>query len=102
MPAGSFVFDANRCTGCGACRVACTLENRLPPAVSWRRIDTFNARRHPAAPVFHLSIACNHCATAACMQACPALAYRRDRRTEAVLIDSSRCIGCGYCAWACP
>jgi Fe-S-cluster-containing dehydrogenase component len=101
MPA-SFLFDANRCTGCGACQVACTIENGLAADVSWRRIETFNPRRHPAAPVFHLSLACNHCATAACMSACPALAYRRDSDTGAVLLDPGRCIGCGYCSWACP
>ena len=100
--AGAFIFDANRCTGCGACRVACTIENGLPPATSWRRIETFNVGRVAAAPVFHLSIACNHCGTAACMNACPALAYRRDGPTGAVLLDSSSCIGCGYCSWACP
>ena len=100
--AGSFIFDANKCTGCGACRVACTIENGLAPDVSWRRIETFNPQRRAVAPVFHLSLACNHCATAACMNACPALAYHRDGPTGAVLLDSSLCIGCGYCAWACP
>jgi len=100
--AGSFVFDANRCTGCGACRVACTIENGLAPEVSWRRVHTFNPRRHPLAPLFHLSLACNHCADAACMNTCPALAYVRDRDTGAVLVDGGRCIGCGYCSWACP
>ena len=99
---GSFTFDANKCTGCGACRVACTIENGLAPDVSWRRIETFNPQRRAIAPVFHLSLACNHCATAACMNACPALAYRRDDATGAVLLDSSLCIGCGYCSWACP
>jgi Fe-S-cluster-containing dehydrogenase component/DMSO reductase anchor subunit len=82
--------------------VACTIENQLAPDVSWRRVETFNPRRHPIAPVFHLSIACNHCADAACMNACPALAYRRDAPTSAVLLDGDSCIGCGYCAWACP
>ena len=102
MNQASFVFDANRCTGCGACRLACTIENALAPDVSWRRIETFNARHHPIAPVFHLALACNHCADAACMNACPALAYRRDAPTGAVLLDGDTCIGCGYCAWACP
>lgn len=98
----AFVFDANTCTGCGACRVACTIENGLAPDVSWRRIETFNPQHRSIAPVFHVSLACNHCATAACMHACPALAYRRDEATQAMLLDSSLCIGCGYCSWACP
>jgi len=101
MP-NSFVFDPNRCTGCHACRVACTIENGLSPERSWRRIETFNARHHPGVPLFHLSLACNHCAEAACMHACPALAYRRDPSTGAVLLDGDKCIGCKYCAWACP
>ena len=98
----AFVFDQNRCTGCHACRLACTIENELPLSESWRQVVTFNPNREPDLPLFHLSIACNHCAQAACMTACPAAAYSRDRATGAVLIDGARCIGCRYCTWACP
>jgi Fe-S-cluster-containing dehydrogenase component len=98
----SFIFDANRCTGCGACQLACSIENELGPERSWRRIETFNPRHHPWAPLFHLSLACNHCDEPACMYACPALAYDRDAVTGAVLLDESKCIGCQYCLWACP
>ncbi|MGD2154003.1 MAG: dimethyl sulfoxide reductase anchor subunit [Gemmatimonadales bacterium] len=101
MP-NSFIFDANRCTGCGACRLACSIENRLEPEQSWRRIDTFNRTRHPGVPLYHLSLACNHCAEPECMYACPALAYTRNDASGAVLLDESKCIGCRYCAWACP
>ena len=98
----AFVFDQQRCTGCHACRLACTVENGLPFAESWRQIVTFNPRHEPALPSFHLSLACNHCADPACMHACPARAYRRDAATGAVLIDEAKCIGCRYCTWACP
>jgi len=101
MP-NSFVFDPNRCTGCQACRVACGIENGLPPEQSWRRVETFNDRHHPGVPLFHLSLACNHCAEPACMYACPAFAYYRDQISGAVLLDESKCIGCKYCSWACP
>jgi DMSO reductase iron-sulfur subunit len=98
----AFVFDQKRCTGCHACRLACTIENDLPFGESWRQIVTFNPRHEPALPAFHLSLACNHCAEPACMHACPARAYRQDLDTGAVLIDESKCIGCRYCTWACP
>ena len=98
----SFVFDQNRCTGCHACRLACTIENGLALDQSWRSIHTFNSRREPAAPVFHLSLACNHCAEPACLAACPAQAYEKDAETGAVLVDDAKCIGCRYCTWACP
>lgn len=101
MPRG-FLFDLNRCTGCQACAIACTIENGLAFGSSWRRIDTYNESRHPAAPSWHLSLACNHCAQAPCMTSCPALAIRRDTATGAVLIEEDACIGCGYCVWACP
>ncbi len=97
-----FRFDPNRCTGCDACRLACTIENELPLDRSWRQVLPFNPRRHPAAPAFHLSLACNHCAEPPCARACPALAYRVDDSTGAVLLDASKCIGCRYCTWACP
>jgi Fe-S-cluster-containing dehydrogenase component/DMSO reductase anchor subunit len=98
----AFVFDQRRCTGCHACRLACTIENGLPFPESWRQVVSFNPRHDPALPAFHLSLACNHCAEPACMHACPARAYCRDPATGAVLIDESKCIGCRYCTWACP
>ncbi len=99
---GAFVFDPHRCTGCQACELACSIENRLGTERSWRGVLTFNPRSLPGIPVFHLSLACNHCEHAACMDACPALAYERDPRTGAVLIRQELCIGCRYCSWACP
>ena len=101
MPA-AFVFDPNRCTGCQACELACSIENDLGPDRSWREVVTFNDGAAPGVPRFHLSLACNHCAEPACMYACPALAYERDAESGAVLLDPDRCIGCRYCAWACP
>jgi len=78
------------------------IENELEPDASWRQISTFNERHYPGAPLFHISLACNHCAEPACMNACPALAYSRDGETGAIMIDDTKCIGCRYCTWACP
>ncbi len=100
-PQQGFRFDLNRCTGCHACRLACAIENEIPSG-SWRQVVTFNELRHPRAPVFHLSLACNHCRDAPCMKHCPALAYAKDPATGAVNVDPERCIGCRYCIWACP
>ena len=75
---GAFVFDPNRCTGCQACELACSIENQLGPDRSWRSVLTFNERALPGVPLFHLSLACNHCEEPACMHSCPALAYERD------------------------
>ncbi|NLI46449.1 MAG: dimethyl sulfoxide reductase anchor subunit [Acidobacteria bacterium] len=98
----AFHVDLNRCTGCGACVIACGNENELPAGRAWRQVHTFNEARHPALPVVHLSLACNQCADPACLRHCPAAAYRKDPATGVVTIDEARCIGCTYCAWACP
>ena len=99
----AFVHDLATCVGCDACVVACASENaHARPAASGGRSVTFNEDRHPGLPVFHLSLACNHCLDAPCERHCPALAIARDDRTGAVLIDADRCIGCRYCSWVCP
>lgn len=97
----AFLFDANLCTGCQACELACTIENELD-AVSWRRVETFNEARTPGIPMIHLSLACNHCEDPPCAAACPALAYTKDAATGLVRLDAEKCIGCKYCSWACP
>ena len=101
MPS-AFVFDPNRCTGCQACELACSIENDLGTDRSWREVVTFNDGAVAGVPRYHLSLACNHCTKPACMYSCPALAYDRDAASGAILLDPSRCIGCRYCSWACP
>jgi Fe-S-cluster-containing dehydrogenase component len=99
---GLFVLDLDRCTGCAACIVACNNENPVAEGLSWRRIHTFNQQRLATAPVFHYSLACNHCLDPACLTGCPADAYTMDRSTGAVLLDQEKCMGCLYCSWVCP
>jgi Fe-S-cluster-containing dehydrogenase component len=98
----SFILDVNKCTGCHACAMACQIANHLPAAQPWREVRTFNELHVPGVELMHLSLACNHCADAPCMEQCPARAYGRDEKTGAVLIDTDLCLGCGYCAWVCP
>jgi Fe-S-cluster-containing dehydrogenase component len=88
--------------GCHACVVACSIENRTEPATLWREITPFNPTGYPGIPLFHFSLACNHCADAPCMKNCPAQAYSRDILTGAVMHHPEKCIGCQYCTWACP
>jgi len=97
-----FVFAPNRCTGCQACVLGCWMEHRPRQTTPWRRVLTFNAPRHPRLPVFHLSLACHHCETPACLSCCPVEAYTKDPVTGSVVVDTAKCMGCRYCTWACP
>jgi Fe-S-cluster-containing dehydrogenase component/DMSO reductase anchor subunit len=98
----SFIFNTNQCVGCNACAVACSIENGSDPMMNWREVNTHNKIKHPGLPVFHFSLACNHCEEAPCMSNCPALAYSRDEKTGAIIHHAEACIGCTYCTWACP
>lgn len=100
--APAFVHDLDTCVGCHACVIACANENGLTPGRFWRQIVSFNSAHVPDLPVYHLSLACNHCLDAPCATACPAAAIARDEQTGAVLIDNAKCIGCRYCSWVCP
>jgi DMSO reductase iron-sulfur subunit len=97
-----FLFDLNKCTGCNACQIACSIENEVPLPYNWRQVITYNESRYPEIPVFNLSMACNHCIEPPCLKYCPALAISKDENNGAVLIDEAHCIGCKYCSWVCP
>jgi Fe-S-cluster-containing dehydrogenase component len=99
---GAFVLDLDRCTGCAACVVACNNENPVAAESNWRGVYTFNHQRLATQPVFHLSLACNHCFDPACQANCPADAYVIEPESGAVLIHRERCMGCRYCSWVCP
>lgn len=97
-----FIFDLNKCVGCHACVVACQIENEHEQTQPWREINTFNSFQHPNIPVFHFSMACNHCEDAPCMENCPALAYTKGGILNSINHLVENCIGCKYCTWACP
>lgn len=102
MKKSSFIFNTNRCVGCNACAAGCSIENGTDLMMNWREVNTHNKIKHPGLPVFHFSLACNHCEDAPCMKHCPALAYTRDEKTGAIIHHAEACIGCTYCTWACP
>ena len=105
----AFTFDASGCSGCKACQAACKDKNNLPPGVLWRRNYEVGGGKWTRSGdawtstvyAYNLSIACNHCVHPKCAGVCPVNAYTV-REDGIVLLDSSKCIGCGYCAWACP
>ena len=96
-----FRLDLNRCVGCGACVLACRIENELPDSVSWRRILPFNLRRNTRGPTYHFSLACHHCEVPPCAKACPSGALEK-RADGVVFLHTNRCLGCRYCEMACP
>jgi anaerobic dimethyl sulfoxide reductase subunit B len=108
-PRYAFLFDQAACSGCKACQAACKDRHGLLLGVLWRRVyeiagGAWSREREAWQPdvfAFNLSLACNHCAQPICVEVCPTGAiYQRD--DGLVLLDGAKCVGCRYCAWACP
>ena len=105
----AFTFDASACSGCKACQEACKDKNHLPIGILWRRVVEVSGGEWQSAGsawensvfAYNLSLACNHCSHPKCAGVCPTDAYIV-RPDGIVVIDASKCMGCGYCAWACP
>lgn len=97
-----FVFNIDKCVGCHACVVACSIENKLKPHNIWREVSTANRYEFPGLPVFHYSLACSHCENPPCLFACPANAFSINKELNVVVHHPEKCLGCKYCTWACP
>ncbi len=104
-----FYFDGTRCTGCKTCEVACIDYHGLAHGVSLRHVYEYTggawmwdgASWRQDVFSYNLSIACNHCDDPACVRVCPSAAMH-STPDGLVVGDETRCIGCGYCALACP
>ena len=95
------VVDLNRCVGCQTCTIACKHANDTPPGVQWRRVLDVEQGEYPDVQRLFLVVGCQHCAEPPCVPVCPTGATRQ-RADGLVTMDYDTCIGCGYCAVACP
>ena len=95
------VADLRRCIGCQTCTAACKQANSTPPGVQWRRVVDIEVGEYPNVNRVFLPTGCQHCANPPCEEVCPTKAtFKKDDGT--VQIDYDLCIGCAYCAVACP
>lgn len=68
------------------------------------------AMQHPPAEGGHWNLSktinvpmsCMHCEQADCVTVCPTGASYKRAEDGIVLVDPEKCMGCNYCAWACP
>ena len=118
-------IDLNTCTGCGACVVACNVENNVALVgkdeilrrreMHWLRIDRYysspegvsvsdykgleKAADNPE--VTFQPMLCQHCNNASCETVCPVAATTHS--SEGLnQMTYNRCIGTRYCANNCP
>ncbi|MEK7378551.1 MAG: 4Fe-4S dicluster domain-containing protein, partial [Candidatus Binatota bacterium] len=111
MPRWGMLIDLDKCTGCQACVVACKQENNIPFStpeeaehgreISWMRVMTIIEGQYPEARVRFMPMLCQHCDHPPSTKVCPTGATYKDPEGLVAQIYA-RCIGCRFCANACP
>jgi sulfite dehydrogenase (quinone) subunit SoeB len=113
----ALVIDLNVCVGCHACVTSCKEWNTSgtagpladehpygadPTGTFFNRVQTYEAGVFPVTETVHFPKSCLHCADPPCVPVCPTGASYKRKEDGIVLVDYDKCIGCKYCAWACP
>lgn len=113
------VIDLDRCTGCGACMVACASENNVTVrsdesdkqrSITWMQLYKItNGKKFPHTEVSYFPRPCMHCDEngngspySPCVVVCPSTATTINHNTGIVSQIYTRCVGCRYCQAACP
>ncbi len=108
MATYAIITDLNRCTGCLACTVACKAINGVEVGSFWIKTLRIGPNPieggsgdYPDVEMYFLPIQCQHCYNPECCEVCPTEASHIEA-DGTVQVDKEKCIGCRFCAMACP
>ena len=103
----SILTDLNKCVGCLACSISCKVINNVPVGSYWNKVlrvgpnPRVEGGQWPDVYTYFLTVQCQHCEDPECVKVCPTEASHK-LEDGTVQIDKSKCIGCQFCAMACP
>jgi len=94
------------CMGCKLCEVYCLVQHSKAKNI----IKAYKGEFPRAIPrliveekgYISFALQCRHCEDAPCLEACMSAAMYRDKKTQAVLCDEDKCVGCWMCIMVCP
>ena len=89
--------DAELCTGCRACEMACSFAHEGEYSSTLARLHVVKMEETGV----DRPIVCLRCAKAPCAAVCPVDAISQDPATKVVSVDPELCLGCGQCAEVC-
>ena len=103
----TMMIDMDKCTGCGACVVACHAENNVPihteqevtrgRGMHWIRTDKYWVSQYPDPKTYFLPMLCQQCSAAPCEPVCPVFATLHSPQENINLQVYNRCVGTRYC-----
>ena len=104
----AIVTDLDRCVGCLACSVSCKVINGVPVGNFWNKTlrvgpnpKEGGSGQWPDVEMYFLNVQCQHCENPECVKVCPTGASQK-LPDGTVQVDKEKCIGCQFCAMACP
>ena len=103
----AIVTDLDRCVGCLACSAACKTVNNVPIGQFWNKTlrigpnPKVEGGQWPDIELYYLTVSCQHCDNPECVKVCPTGASHK-LADGTVQVDKLKCIGCQFCALACP
>lgn len=94
------VVHAERCTGCHACEMICSLVHEGECNLILSRIGIM--KTNAGGTNENVPVVCRQCHDPVCADVCVMGAIYRDEETGAVVVKENLCVGCKTCVTACP
>jgi TPP-dependent indolepyruvate ferredoxin oxidoreductase alpha subunit len=88
--------DNTKCVGCGICENICSFEKEQEYNPSKSRIHISSIDQ-----INNTATVCRVCLDAPCVASCPHGAISKSIKTGTILVDETKCVGCGFCIKSC-